>query len=189
MPNQPNHDVVELILEDHREAKDLLDRVETSSGEEKRDAFRHLVHELARHETAEEEVVYPVIRRSLLDGDAVADARIEEEDEANQLLADLENLDSDSAAFDAKFAELRDAVLAHANAEEIDVLPRLAVMEDQAMLDGMATLLVAAKKTGPTHPHPNIPGTATANLVLGPMAAVVDRTRDFIRSARERVQS
>jgi len=34
----------------------------------------------------------------------------------------------------------------------------------------------------PTHPHPGVE-SATKNVLLGPAAAIVDRTRDAIRNA------
>ena len=174
-------DVVALLLEDHAEAKSLLAKVEASQGSEREEAFRDLVYELVRHETVEEELVYPQVRQLLVDGDAVADARTKEEAAATRMLADLEKLDVDSQDFDRKFTQLRDDVLAHANAEEREVFPRLSVMKDPDRLQAMARLLELVKKTAPTHPHPHIPPTATANLTLGPVAAIVDRTRDAIR--------
>ena len=37
-----------------------------------------------------------------------------------------------------------------------------------------------AKKVVPTHQHPLVPGTATAQLVAGPWAATVDKVRDLL---------
>lgn len=181
-------DVVDLLIADHAEAKQLMSTVGSSSGPARREAFEKLVFELARHETAEEEVVYPALRK-LDGGDAVADARIEEEGKAKRVLAELERLDIASTEWDAKFSSLRSDVLAHAEAEERDVFPRLRRSEDQDGLAKMGKVLEMAKKMAPTHPHPNVPGTATANLVAGPLAAVFDRARDVIRDAREKLAS
>jgi hypothetical protein len=49
----------------------------------------------------------------------------------------------------------------------------------------MAAAIKAAEATAPTHPHPGVE-TATANLVAGPFAAVVDRARDVVRKAMGR---
>lgn len=174
--------MIALLLEDHEEARTLLAKVEASQGSHREEGFRDLVYELVRHETVEQEVVYPQVRQALLDGDDVADARRKEEEEATRLLADLENLGVDTKEFDRLFDQLRDGVLAHANAEETEVFPRLAVIKDQDRLRATGRMLQLAKETAPTHPHPNIPAnTATANLVLGPITAIVDRTRDGLR--------
>ena len=36
-----------------------------------------------------------------------------------------------------------------------------------------------AKVVAPTHPHPLVPGTATAQLAAGPWASVIDKVRDL----------
>ena len=43
----------------------------------------------------------------------------------------------------------------------------------------------AAEATAPTRPHPGVE-TATANLLLGPPAAIMDRARDLIRGAKRK---
>jgi hypothetical protein len=35
----------------------------------------------------------------------------------------------------------------------------------------------------PTHPHPSVGSSATMNLMAGPLAAVLDRTRDAVKRA------
>lgn len=184
-----SQDVIAILLQDHQEVRQLFTRIASGTGKAKEDAFHELVFELARHETAEEEVVYPVLRREGDAGESVAKARIKEEEDANKLLAELEKTEIGSASFEEKFEKLRTAVLAHAEAEEADVFPRLRQSCDAAKLNSMGRVLEMAKKTAPTHPHPNVPGTATANLVAGPIAAIVDRTRDAIRKASEKLAS
>jgi hemerythrin superfamily protein len=180
-------DVVDQLRQDHVEVRSLFTAFETArTAEERSDLFRHIVHDLSVHETAEEEVVWPVVRTDLAEGATLADARIGEEEAANRLMAKLEALDFDGREFSSVFEEFRRAVLSHAEREENDVFPLLRQL-DPGKLTPMATLVDAAKKAAPTHPHPHVPGTATANLLAGPAAAIVDRTRDSLRKARERL--
>jgi hemerythrin superfamily protein len=130
------------------------------------------------HETAEEMVVHPQVR-IVAGGAAVADARVEEEREAKKVLAAVESLQPDDPAFPARFAELREAVLAHAEAEERDEFPLLAAEKDLRTQQVMAKAVLAAEAIAPTHPHPRV-NSATANIVVGPIASVVDRTRDAV---------
>ena len=153
----------------------------------KKTAFQELVSELARHETAEEEVLYPAVRRSVDGGDDLADARREEEHKGERLLADLEKRDVGAPDWDASFQELQQAVLAHAEAEETEVFPRLREVTGREDLERMGKVLGLAKKVAPTHPHPNVPTSATAKAIAGPMAKVIDLTRDAIRDALEKV--
>jgi len=46
----------------------------------------------------------------------------------------------------------------------------------------MRTLVRAAEKTAPTHPHAGVE-SAKANMLLGPPTAIIDRARDAIRAA------
>jgi hemerythrin superfamily protein len=179
--------VVDQLLQDHIEVRSLFTTYENARTVGERDElFRHIVHDLSMHETAEEEVVWPVVRTDLADGSALAGARISEEEETDRMMAKLESLDFDSREFSSVFEEFRRAVLAHADREEKEVFPLLRQL-DRGKLTTMATVVEAAKKAAPTHPHPHVPGTAAANLLAGPAAAVVDRTRDSLRKARERL--
>jgi hypothetical protein len=51
---------------------------------------------------------------------------------------------------------------------------------DADTLERLGTVVEEAKKVVPTHPHPLVPGTATAQLVAGPWASIVDRVRDVV---------
>jgi hypothetical protein len=46
----------------------------------------------------------------------------------------------------------------------------------------MAKSLLAAESIAPTHPHPAAKTTAM-NYVAGPIAGIIDRTRDAIKGA------
>lgn len=174
-------DVAQFIRDQHQEIKRLFSEVDRRQGDARRDVFENLVRLLAVHETAEEEVIYPVVRRQT-GGDEIADARIAEESDAKRMLADLEKVDVDGDEFAPRFAVLRDAVLRHAASEEATVLPLLERTQDEGMLDRMGRAVEIAQKLAPTHPHPHGPDSALGNLAVGPLAAVVDRTRDALRN-------
>ena len=92
-------------------------------------------------------------------------------------------METGSPDFQPLFRELRAAVEAHARHEEESEFPQLRIKGSEDELVGMATLVKAAEAVAPTHPHPGVE-SQTKNLALGPMAAVVDRTRDAIHKAR-----
>jgi hemerythrin superfamily protein len=75
--------------------RNLFEAVEQTTGDARRDAFRRLVHLLAVHETAEEEVVHPFARRSLPGGEQVVDDRLAEERATKETLIALDDLDTD----------------------------------------------------------------------------------------------
>ena len=96
-------DVVDFLLNQHEEVRSLFKEVQSSTGADKKDAFNCLVNLLAVHETAEEMVVYPVLRSSGDVGDRLADARTDEESKAKDALSDLEKIGPDSREFDSRF--------------------------------------------------------------------------------------
>ena len=176
--------LVSLLLADHEEAKRLLDRFDTLPGPARAEAFCELTHVLVGHEVAEEEIVYPALRRYADGGDDLADMRIGEQSVAEQLLTDMEKAGVDSPEFPAMFAKLRSSVLAHAEAEERTVFPELSSNIGADELRTLGERYEIAKKAAPTHPHPHTPDTPPGNLVLGPVAALVDHIRDAVRGVR-----
>ncbi len=166
---------------DHDELREMFARLEAATGEQRRELFQRLLGELVRHEVAEEEILRPVSKRDA--GEAIANARIKEESQAEELLKEMEKLDPGSAEFTSKLAKLRREVERHAEAEETKEFPRVAEKETTERLEQMGRVYEAAKMVAPTRPHPSIPNTPVANMLVGPFAAVIDRARDAVRDA------
>ncbi|HEX3946098.1 MAG TPA: hemerythrin domain-containing protein [Acidimicrobiales bacterium] len=173
--------IIEALRQDHDEVRALFGRIESAVGDDRRDLFQQLVAELVRHEVAEEEILRPVSKRDA--GEAIANARIKEESEAEALLKEMESLDVSSPEFEVKLAKLHQDVEQHADAEETKEFPRVQEKESADRLEKMATAYETAKKMAPTRPHPSTPNTPAANMLVGPFAAVMDRARDAVRSA------
>ncbi|MFI9215822.1 hemerythrin domain-containing protein [Streptomyces werraensis] len=175
-------DVVSLLMRQHGDIRNLFDEVEATSGEERRDAFRRLVRLLAVHETAEEEVVHPFVRRSVAGGQEIVEDRLKEEREAKELLAVLDDMDPDGPDFLPKLIELRRDVQMHARAEERYEFIHIRRSTDVTDLAAMAKAIKAAEAMAPTRPHPGVESGAK-NMALGPVAALMDRTKDTVRKA------
>ncbi|MEU3850114.1 hemerythrin domain-containing protein [Streptomyces sp. NPDC029554] len=175
-------DVVALLMRQHGDIRNLFDEVEACEGEERRDAFRRLVRLLAVHETAEEEVVHPFARRSLPGGEQVVEDRLAEERAAKETLSALDDMDTDDPAFLPRLRELRTDVQEHARAEERYEFTHIRRSTDTAGLASMAKAVKAAEAMAPTRPHPGVESGA-ANVALGPVAALMDRTKDAVRKA------
>ncbi|MFD6172421.1 hemerythrin domain-containing protein [Streptomyces coeruleorubidus] len=178
----PDIDVVALLMRQHGDIRNLFDEVEQSQGEERRDAFRRLVRLLAVHETAEEEVVHPFVRRAVEGGEQVVMDRLAEEKSAKETLAALDDMDTDDPKFMPRLMQLRTEVQEHARAEERYEFAHIRRSTDVTNLAAMAKAVKAAEAMAPTRPHPGVE-SATANVALGPVAALVDRTKDAVRKA------
>jgi hemerythrin superfamily protein len=175
-------DVVALLMRQHGDIRNLFDEVEAAAGEERRDAFRRLVRLLAVHETAEEEVVHPFARKNLPGGEQVVKDRLAEEKAAKETLAALDELDTNDPKFMPQLLKLRKDVQAHARAEERYEFTHIRRSTDAGSLAVMAKALKAAEAMAPTRPHPGVESGAK-NMALGPVAALMDRTKDAVRQA------
>ncbi|MEV6101313.1 hemerythrin domain-containing protein [Nocardia sp. NPDC051981] len=176
-------DVIALLEEQHTQVKTLLREVEAASGEAKRRPFEDLVRLLAVHESAEEQVVHPASRRAEVAGEVVDD-RLQEEDEAKHVLAELYELGVTHDQFAGKFREFAGSVIEHAEMEEKEEFAQLRRSlsgQDSARL---ATAVRFAEAVAPTRPHPHAGESATANVVFGPPLALFDRVRDAVRDWR-----
>lgn len=173
--------VIELLQRDHSEVDELFRRVNLSDKPESIDELtKQIVHDLSVHAAVEEQFVYPLIRAKVNGGSALADEAIEEHQQAKRLLADLEKLDAGSAEHSATMQELIESIRHHVEEEEGDLFPKLRAEVSEGTLDKMGALVEQAKKVVPTHPHPLVPGTATAQLLAGPWAAMADKVRDVL---------
>jgi hypothetical protein len=178
----PDDDVVALLMRQHGDIRNLFDEVEAASGEARQEAFRRLVRLLAVHETAEEEVVHPFVRRTVAGGDEVVDLRLQEERSAEETLSALDDMDSNDPKFMPQLLALRTEVQEHARAEERYEFIHIRRSADAGTLASLAKGVKAAEAMAPTRPHPGVE-SAAANVALGPVAALMDRTRDAVRKA------
>lgn len=178
----PSDDVVSLLTQDHAAVRQRLSEFDTADPESRAELFWKLTDQLVRHEVAEEIVVYPAVSE-LPSGPEVAGARKEEEAEAEKLLASMEDLDPVSEEFASSLAELRVAVLDHAQKEESEVFPLLLAHEESGRLLYLGQKFKGAKLAAPNHPHPHLPSGSKSQRAVGPIAAFFDRMRDAVRSS------
>ena len=123
IPRPVSGDVLELILDDHRRFEDLLRECRRTDTD--RDAARSALAEiLVAHATAEEETVYPTLRRKATGvGEHEAEHGEEEHAEITEaLLAFLEAKGTDTQKYDDALEDLATVVNHHSNEEEQTIL-------------------------------------------------------------------
>lgn len=176
-------DIVDVLLGHHQQIKLLFGQLDTATGGHKQELFAELVGLLAVHESVEEMLVHPLAAQELPDGEQVVQPRLVEEQDAKQALAELYDMGVEDPRFDGELFALRDAVAAHAHAEEELEFAQLREVSDPQTLQRMALAAKAAAALAPTRPHPGVPPTAAANLLFGAPLAVFDRVRDALTDA------
>jgi hemerythrin superfamily protein len=180
---QSPDEVVAFLKAQHDLIEDMFDEVLLASDPQAREKpFIELRQLLAVHETAEEMLVHPRVRREFHAGNAIVDGLLQEEHDAKEQLSRIEDLDITSQQFVDELAKLREAVLAHAEREEIDEFPNLQREVDTDDLKRMGTAVRAVEAIAPTRPHPGVE-SAKLNWAVGPFASMLDRARDLIQQA------
>lgn len=115
------YDVVDLIMQDHREVERLFD--ELKNHPEKRPLLTPvLCGLLVAHSRAEEAEVYPVAKESAGESDEVEHSQ-EEHAQAEQLLVKLLDCEYDSPRYDQMLKKVVDSITHHVEEEEKTVLP------------------------------------------------------------------
>lgn len=174
--------IIQELTTDHREVDELFEQIESLPAEDKRrrELADQLTIELVRHSVAEEEHLYPAVRRHVDDGDDLADKEIAEHAEVERMLKEWESCDPGEARFATLTTQLKNSVTSHVRDEEDRLFPLLAEACSAESLDALGEKVRSAKKTAPTRPHPSAPDTPPANKLLAPGAGMVDRMRDMI---------
>nr|BFE88311.1 hypothetical protein GCM10020093_109120 [Planobispora longispora] len=133
-----------------------------------------------RHSVAEEAYLYPAVRDLIPGGDALADRELAEHAEAEETMKELERTDVSEARHEILMNRLIAEVRAHVQEEENMLFPKLRESTDESRLAELGHKIQAIKKIAPTHPHPSAPDTPPGNMMMGPLAGLVDRMRDAL---------
>jgi hemerythrin superfamily protein len=173
-------EVIAFLKAQHNLIEDMFDQVLHASDPQAREKpFVQLRQLLAVHETAEEMVVHPRVRREVDAVDSIVNARLEEEHAAKEMLSKIEKIDITSQQFIDELTKLRDAVLDHALHEETYEFPKLEQQLDADELKRLTSAVRAAEAIAPTRPHAGVE-SPMLNFAVGPFASMIDRARDLI---------
>jgi hemerythrin superfamily protein len=135
--------VVDLIMNDHREFERLFDRLKNQPETRKTD-LPVMLSLLTAHSRAEEAEVYPAADQSGGDHDVEHSQR--EHLECDQLAADLAATEVDAPDFEAKLDKLVDAVTHHLEEEEETVLPGMRSALSAERLDELGEAFLASRE-------------------------------------------
>ncbi|HEX3491841.1 MAG TPA: hemerythrin domain-containing protein [Streptosporangiaceae bacterium] len=183
-------DAFDVLRADHAAVEQMLAALETSPGHSagagstvlaaRKEVAQRLVIDSSKHEAAEEQYFWPIVRKEVADGDQLADQAIAQEQEAKEVLARLDKLSSDNDEFDQLIGEFIPAARAHIEFEETRVWPALRDAISAAEAQELGTKLSQAKEHGPTRPHPHTPASPGVLKTAGPAVAAVDKLRDAV---------
>jgi len=169
--------VVDVIAEQHRTLLRLCDRL-TGDGADRRKVAEVVVAALSRHLSAEEQYLYPAVRRVVPDGDRLADRELAEDHDLLVTLRGLDGVRPDDPSFDTLAGDVVAAVRRHVEADAAELLPLLTQMAPVEDLIRIGNRVELAEEAAPTRPHPGTPSRPPWNKIVDPMVAMIDKARD-----------
>ncbi|MET8746687.1 hemerythrin domain-containing protein [Streptomyces sp. NPDC004728] len=177
-------DVIVELTADHRELEALFSQIELQPIDhpQRRVLADRLTAELVRHTIAEEFYLYPVVRRHVWHGPALADKELANHARVEQMLKSLEDRNVCDPQFNDTIAKLKFEVASHVREEEHELFPRLSAAVPPEKLDELGRLVRRAREAAPLRLRPSLPGTSPAHRLLVPGAGLVDRVRSFFHS-------
>jgi len=148
--------VIDVLIEDHRLMGELLERLDGEDRPaEMRTLFVRIASELAAHEAAEDDVVYPAVRAAIpTDADEVL-GLIAEHDEVNSLLTEMLGLDPAGFGLVKRAAALVVELQAHFAEEEERLFPHIRSVLGREDLAGLAAQVRMARRFAPIFPEPH----------------------------------
>ncbi len=168
-------DAVDVLIAQHTDIAALFEAVGGATGADRAAAFTDLVRLIAIHETVEAQVIHPLARHTIDDGEAIIDGRLAEEADIKVALAELDALGCDDPAFDARLPGVRRVVLAHNAAEEADEFGRLRSAVPMDILREQVLFIRRAEVATPS-------ATGTPEPLTPDRADVIfERVRDVLR--------
>ena len=171
----PAKDAITRLVDDHREVEQMFQQYETAVGGQKKDLVERITTELSKHAAVEEQYLYPLTEEAVAGGADLASESLDEHQTMKNLLAELEDMDAATSAYDTKVHALMDEVRHHVEEEEGELFPKLRAAVGPDRLAELGEKMEKAKAMAPTRPHPRAPDTPPFNKVAGPVAGLVDR--------------
>ena len=173
--------MIDLLVDDHLEVLALCDRLAGSArGSLGRRLVDVLVAAVSRHLSAEEQYLYPTVRKVLPDGVDLANRELTADTAMLRTLRRLHRTPVTDTSFPAAVDAITRQWRRHAWCADREVFARLRDRCTGNELIRLGNRVAIAQEAAPTRPHPATPTTPPANKVVDPAVGVVDKLRDAL---------
>ncbi|WP_416566582.1 hemerythrin domain-containing protein [Nocardia testacea] len=178
-------DALTFLRADHESVLGMIESLERGRGTSETEVRNRehlatsLVMAASQHEAVEEQFFWPAVRKTLPEGDELADHGLDQEEAGKQLLQQIEDSEAGSPEFEQALTDFLVAMREHIEYEQNQVWPRFAAVEPPEDMADLGERMAAAKKNAPTRPHPNTPSGPGAQKIAGQAAAAADKVRDM----------
>jgi hemerythrin superfamily protein len=130
---------IDLLKQQHKEVKELFQKIEKADPDEKERLFDRLADALAVHAAIEEQHFYPATKDARTE-DLLREA-VEEHLSVKRIIADLLEMEPDDAHFDAKITVLKEQVEHHVEEEENELFPKVRKSHSKDELEDLGVLM------------------------------------------------
>lgn len=144
-------DAINFLLKEHNTVKKLLTDISDESHRDtaRKELFDRLCNDLLRHETMEETVFYPYLRKQQNLNDTVKHL-ITEEKNAEKAIKQFDHVKSQKE-WEEKFSKFKKDVEHHASEEERELFPEVKKLLSQEDLEKIGKEMEAFKKSYRVH--------------------------------------
>ena len=137
---------LDLIKEDHKRLKKLLEQTLEAEGGEREERMDHLRTELVAHERIEEEVLYPRLRDEKKTRESVLEG-YEEHHVADVILDELLDVPPETDLWKAKVKVLKENVEHHMDEEESELFKKAKAVLDRDELNRLGDRMEEIKRS------------------------------------------
>jgi len=138
------------------------------------------------HAFAEESVLWPVLRRTVPEGEKLTLQIEQEHQEVNELVTALEGMSADDPERTAILARLTAVLREDVRDEEDQLLPRLQQLATRAELRRLGLAWELVRRVAPTRAHPVVARRPPGNVVAALPLSLLGRARDTVDLALQR---
>jgi hemerythrin superfamily protein len=135
---------------------------------------------VTRHLSAEEQYLYPTVKKLFPDGSNIADREVARDTAILKQLALLENEKPGTKAFQELVTTIGSELHEHSKTCAHEIFPRLRESATEADLIRLGNRVEIAEEAAPSRPHPDSPSTAPLNKFTDPALGAVDKIRDVL---------
>jgi hypothetical protein len=142
-------DALSLLKEDHDKVKKMLNELDETTEraiKTREEVFTKLKRELEIHETIEEEILYPALKKHAEAKDIVLEA-FEEHDVVNMILGELVETPYDDETWGAKLTVMKENLEHHIEEEEDEMFKKARDIFDRDVLVALGEEMAARKES------------------------------------------
>ena len=138
--------VVTLIKDDHQKLESVFKKLESAEPAEIRDLLQQVASLLIPHSKAEEQVVYPAIKRIVPSEESDVDDGLAEHQHVEETLTQLLASDPEAPGVDGLIAAMIGEVRHHVEEEEVEILPAFSDAATNQQLSELGREFTEAKE-------------------------------------------